>query len=429
MFYKSGSSEFYPVFDFRDAKLHPEVKPTPNSSICIDIPQDESESEYYFEQLISQDPFNILQAVLYFKRNMPDQFDYGSFFIEKDIIYIILDIFLKINISEILIESLNLISNCNFFESLQLETDLLVQLSKRCCSLLRLQNEDLILPVLDLVILLSRNHCLFREEIKYLQMLELLISIDVASFDNKISYFKKEFFIIDIIFSSGISFSTSLLFGRFKLYFAYHNPYLAKDIFLFLANNKELFTFEQCKFFIPSVHEIMDFKLPQEVQILFDFLNQDDDFIQCFCNFEPQSSFMCMINDLIDSFCSNPLILISIFELMHHIPDEFLPSVTNNADNLLISMFQILLIENASKAVLCSLILTLFTKIVHTNQHHNSQFLIDLGILDDTSYFFALTKEEAMQLFTPLKFCVETKNLKVYYDSLKEIEDVITELY
>lgn len=177
---------------------------------------------------------------------------------------------------------------------------------------------------------------------------------------------------------------------------------------------------------IQLVYDIMLFKMPLEVNKLFNFLNEDDDYIQYFCDFEPQSYFMNLINDLIETYLHDSLILIPIFTLINRIPDEFLPSVSNNSQQLLLLMLQVFSIdENYRRCELYSLILKLFARIIP----QDALFLLNEGILDDLYIFEAVNKQIATDIFDKLVEYITTNEVQEFHQSIEELGSFIREFY
>lgn len=418
MFYKYTSD---PDTKFQISSFsEPQTKIDP---IC----EDQSISEYYFEQLKSEDPFYILQGIQYFQTNLVSKITSNSFFTAPDVIQIIIGLFLNNSDSDIIIESLNFINNCHFLNYCQLESTILAELAQRCIYFLELCNEDFILPVLDLINLLSQIYFPFFQEIETLEIFNALFAIEIARFEDKISYLRKELSLIDLFWSHKSRFSTVIFFGRFEFYTQFHYHQLTNDIFLFLIKHKEALNCKELQSLIPIVYDIMENKLPPELQSLFRFLNEDQDYLHYFTKIVNPSRFTPMINDLIVSFKSDSSILISIFTLINQFPIAFFDSVSDNFENLLLQLLQILLNEDlSSRKYLCFLILKLLMNIL--DNRNIVLFLIKGGILNDIAIFYSVSKGMAINIFNKLKDCIDTNQLSNFEGPIKDLESVIDDL-
>ncbi len=127
----------------------------------------------------------------------------------------------------------------------------------------------------------------------------------------------------------------------------------------------------------------------------------------------------------VDSQGNTPL-LIPMLTLINRIPDEFLPSVSNNSQQLLLLMLQVFSIdENYRRCELYSLILKLFARIIP----QDALFLLNEGILDDLYIFEAVNKQIATDIFDKLVEYITTNEVQEFHQSIEELGSFIREFY
>ena len=133
---------------------------------------------------------------------------------------------------------------------------------------------------------------------------------------------------------------------------------------------------------------------------------------------------MNLINALIETYLRDSFILIPIFTLINRIPDEFLPSVSNNSQQLLLGMLQVFSIDDYHRRCeLYSLILRLFARIIP----RDALFLLNGGLLDDLSIFEAVNKQIATDIFDKLVEYITTNEVQEFHQSIEELGSFIQE--
>lgn len=135
----------------------------------------------------------------------------------------VFNIILNTNHFEIEIESLQFINNCQFLDFCPFDNEILARLARRCIDFLKRSNEELVLTILDSIIRLSTIYIFFFQEFTDLKIFDFLLSVEIARFDDKISYCKKELSFIDFVLSLQYCLSREFIFERFHFYCQFHN--------------------------------------------------------------------------------------------------------------------------------------------------------------------------------------------------------------